>query len=202
MKDINADLDQLRIRLSGRKPPKQKAVWQPPVLRDFKLGLSVLALDPSLSDFGWVMFEAHPSGIRIKEKGSIRPAPEATGYWQMWRKAEVINGELWRLHYKYTSVSLVACEAPLVGAGLRKESSEIAGTLAYLVFTDHLSAIAARHASSVLCGNPRHDKREICDAVARYVPEAATRKWNVGQRDALAVGLACLWDLAHPVISK
>ena len=162
----------------------------------------MLAFDPSLNDFGWVVLSVHDS-VEVIDRGSIRPRTEDTGYLGMWRRAWLLSRDLWDIRYKYSDADYVACEAPLVGTGMRKESSEIGGTVAYLIFCQRgFRGVAARHASSVLCGSPRHDKKEIRDAVARYVPEAATRKWNEGQRDALAVGLTCLWDLAHPAPGK
>lgn len=128
------------------------------------------------------------------------------GYLGIWHKAAQADRELKQLiGCRAPVVFHIACEAPWIESnpGMRTESTLIAGTLVYINTPPGLiRPVSAQHASVVLCGTRHHDKKEIAAAVARYVPESATRKWNQDERDALAVGLTCLWDLAHPVAGK
>ena len=206
-READATLERLRARLaSGRPARKALPPWEPPQASDFRKGLPVLAFDGSLSDFGWVAVEVSHAGVTVGERGSIRPLLAGeTGYWSVWRKSLLLSQELHRLRWKYSLTETIACEAPWIenNPGMRTESTLIAGTIAYTVFYQSaFIPVAAQHASSVLCGNRKHDKAEVRDAVARYVPEAGTRRWNEGQRDALAVGLTCLWDLAREPSGK
>ncbi len=198
-------LEQLRERLSGRKRKPAPPPWKPPILGEFRHYVKVMAFDPSLGNLAWVSFEIRTYRVCIMEKGTIRPKTERTGYEGMWDRAQQANSALAALTGRFAgSIDEWVCEPPLVGFGRRKESSEIAGTLVYMNCPDRrrFHAVPARHASSVLTGNPHHDKAQIRDAVARYIPDAATRQWNEDERDAAAAGLTYLWDVAQPATTK
>jgi Holliday junction resolvasome RuvABC endonuclease subunit len=202
------DLDDLRGRLAGRKKPAARNIppWEPPKLADFLPRTVVLAFDPSLSNLAWVVMAAREDQVHVVEKGTIRPETHLAGYMGVWDKARQADCELKRLIGRQDSVRYIACEAPWIEriAGSRTESTLIAGALVCInsPAPRRFRAVSAQRASAVLAGNRRHDKHEIRDAVARYIPGAAGRTWNEDQRDAAAVGLTCLWDLAHEDVVK
>ena len=105
----------------------------------------------------------------------------------------LVDEVVWReQHYNWPSV--IAWEAPAV-RGHRLESSLIAGLQVYEASHRAGTVISANHASSLLCGNPLHDKQEIAAAVLRYVPGSDARTWNQHERDAAAIALAYSLDL-------
>src|SRR5205823_1464066 len=114
-----------------------------------------------------------------------------------------LRGEVDRLlsHWCATLPLDVVVEAPSVGGGSRTESSLIAGMLVWAELPGGCPAISATHVSAVLLGDPRvrsaERKKRIRAAVIGYCPGAAGRDWNEHERDALATGLAHLWDLGR-----
>jgi hypothetical protein len=144
------------------------------------------------------------AGIRVCGHGTLRASSDRTGYWGTYDKARQISDEAAvtldeaSVKARHRGCALFrAWEAPAV-RGHRTESSLIAGYAVWEASGCEGTTVNAQHASRVLCGNPRHDKKEIGAAVARYVPETARRPWTEHERDAFAVGLAYLWDLEHP----
>lgn len=196
--NLEQRLDAVMVEL----PPE----WQPPSLASFApvAGCEVIAFDPSLSSTGYAWLRV---GLRIMvlSKGTLRGKSEKTGYLSTYEKAlsirQQLNGVLARIPLLVDGEPVrmsVAWEAPAV-AGYRTESSLIAGYLVYEATGGACEGVIlnANHISSVLCGNPRHDKKEVAAAVARYIPESAGRTWNQHERDAAAVGLTHLLDLAY-----
>ncbi len=198
----------VRERL-GRAAVTVPPPWQPPQLGAFPQGAEALAFDPSLSSTGWAWLRVAESRVQVLNKGTIRSATAETGFMGTYQRAHCIARELagiFRavpLYVNHETAQVYrAWEAPSVGGGHRTESSLIAGYLVWEASRGAGTAVQANHVSSLLCGNPRHDKKEIAAAVARYIPESATRQWNEHERDAAAVGLARLLDVAAAIINK
>jgi hypothetical protein len=181
------------------------APWEPPQLADFRRDHETIAFDPSLSSTGWVHFcVTAAAGLQVYGHGTLRASSDRTGYWGTYDKALQISDQAQDALITAAQKALRrgrtadrVWEAPAV-RGHRTESSLIAGYAVWQASGCHGTTVNAQHASRVLCGNPRHDKKEIGAAVARYVPETARRPWTEHERDAFAVGLAYLWDLEHP----
>jgi Holliday junction resolvasome RuvABC endonuclease subunit len=201
--------EQLRARVRTALAGKEAPPWQPPGLTDFLPLRRVTAFDQSLSHTGYVTLWLEADGeICILAHGTVHPKTGARSFersWDLtWQLARLV-GEAMGTAYPGD----IIVEKPLIGPGHRPESALLAG------YAIHQWALAqwqqwplsssARHVSSVLCGNPGHDKKEIAAAVARYLPESAGRGWSEHTRDAAAMALARLYDLkrvAPPVAVK
>lgn len=185
-----------------RKPGAQRPAWHPPALTDFAPDTRVMAFDASLANVGWVVFIIRGGRVVIEGHGTIRPKQEDDGYMGTWQRARDLYRQLWAeglvLRYMYDGDVLKAVEAPVVGAGHRKESSLIAGMVVWME-SSPIEVVSATHVSAVLLGDPRirsaERKPAVKAAVVRLVPEAAGRDWNEHERDALSVGLVRLFDL-------
>ena len=191
--------DELREQVAGQLDRRDEP-WAPPELDDFRR-CKVLAFDPSLSATGWVHLRVSRIGaahrISVLARGTLRIRTAETGYMATYERASrlrcLVDEVVWReQHYNWPSV--IAWEAPAV-RGHRLESSLIAGLQVYEASHRAGTAISANHASSLLCGNPLHDKQEIAAAVLRYVPGSDARTWNQHERDAAAIALAYSLDL-------
>lgn len=179
-------------------PPKAPALqWEPPGIREFLWKVVVLAFDQSLSNCGWIAFSIHNGKIVVYNKGTLRPRTGERGFMGTWGKASQLRQDLAMIISWYPGADHIVYENPAVH-GHRLESSLLAGQILYELSLDKGQNIDAQHACKVLCGRPlRSDDRKqaIRAAVARYVPDSATRHWNEHQRDALALGLTHLYDL-------
>jgi hypothetical protein len=205
--DSDAVLGQLRERLLVGRKPAVKPPFEPPRMADLAERTQVLAFDPSLSNTGWVALCRVSHEIRIEGRGTLRPETGRDGYMGTWEKFRQLADEL-RSDMQLSSVLIwsarsIVWEAPPVGPASRPESSLLAGAALWQFYSprrerEELVVMSAQHASSVIIGNPRHDKGEIKAAVARYVPESEGRSWNEHQRDALLLGLAQLAKVAGP----
>jgi hypothetical protein len=190
--DLRAQVTEAARRRTGAAVP-----WAPPELADF-CPCRVIAFDATLSCTGWVHLcvREFPSRISIRDRGTLRVSTDLTGYRATYEKAhrmkQLIQEVVWDQQNPHFP-SDVAWEAPAV-RGHRLESSLIAGFLVFEAANGLGLAVSANHASSQLAGDPRHGKREIAAAVARYVPESAGRTWNEHQRDALAIALSVSLD--------
>jgi len=191
--------DELREQVAGQLDRRDEP-WAPPELDDFRR-CKVLAFDPSLSATGWVHLRVSRIGaahrISVLARGTLRIRTAETGYMATYERASrlrcLVDEVVWReQHYNWPSV--IAWEAPAV-RGHRLESSLIAGLQVYEASHRAGTVISANHASSLLCGNPLHDKQEIAAAVLRYVPGSDARTWNQHERDAAAIALAYSLDL-------
>jgi Holliday junction resolvasome RuvABC endonuclease subunit len=198
--------DQVRERLARREEKAARPQWEPPPISAFPQGAESICFDPSLSNTGWAWLCVLGDRVRVLAKGTVRSATGKTGYEGTYEKAHCIAKGLASV-FANMPVRVddapprirVSWEAPSVGGGHRTESSLIAGLLvreaalrAYVV----MSVVQANRVSSVLAGNPKHDKKEIAAAVARYIPESTERDWNEHIRDAAAVGLTDLLDVS------
>jgi len=191
--------DELREQVAGQLDRRDEP-WAPPELDDFRR-CKVLAFDPSLSATGWVHLRVSRIGaahrISVLARGTLRIRTAETGYMATYERASrlrcLVDEVVWReQHYNWPSV--IAWEAPAV-RGHRLESSLIAGLQVYEASHRAGTVISANHASSLLCGNPLHDKQEIAAAVLRYVSGSDARTWNQHERDAAAIALAYSLDL-------
>ena len=186
--------EDLRRQLQGRKhhaPPP----WHPPLAGQFRHRMPVRAWDATLSHCGWVIAERVDREVRVYDRGTIHLDTCLTGYLSTWEKARLLRAEVRDLLDSYPGLTEVV-ESPVV-KGNRLESSLIAGMTIWLE-TAGAAQVSRTHVFSVLTGNPRlksaDGKKAVKAAVARYVPESATRKWDEHQRDALAVALTYLYD--------
>jgi hypothetical protein len=204
--DVAAREHELEVRRKiqgGIRPSKPE--WHPPPITGFWAAEPVLAFDPSLLHTGWVKFVCLGPRFHVQAHGTINLKTGAKSYLGTWDLACQLEIEIDAValkHYPFANVNCeVVVEAPSVGGGSRTESSLIAGLQVWQhrrFSPRRKHAIAANHISQVLCGNPRHDKKEIAEAVLRYIPESGERTWNEHQRDAAAAGLAYLYDRKHP----
>ena len=196
-------IDDAQARLRARKRKPAAEPWQPPRLADFAPGRYVLPFDATLTNCGWVVFSISAGALVVIAKGTIRPARQHDGFLGTWEKARTLRGEVDRLITRWCArLPLdVIVEAPSVGGGSRTESSLIAGMLVWAEMPGGCPAISATHVSAVLLGDPKvrsaERKKRIRAAVIGYCPQASGRDWNEHERDALATGLAYLWDLGH-----
>lgn len=191
-----------RIRARLRTEPKVAKVWKPPAITDFASDTEVLGFDAALMHTGWIKIVRSGNAILVPQHATINLATSEKGFLATWHLADQLDEQVSQVLHKYHNLSTwTAVEAPPVGGGHRTESSLIAGMVIWnqrLVMRARRRAIAANHISSVLCGNPRHDKREVAAAVKRYIPGCTGRTWSEHQRDAAAVALTLLWGLSHP----
>jgi Holliday junction resolvasome RuvABC endonuclease subunit len=200
------DPEAVRRRIRQTLARTARPDWQPPQLSDFGYYRTVLAFDAALRNTGWVILVSTPSrGISVIDHGTIRMTTLETSYLATWDLAVSLKQEVCQvMRRQLAPVDDVVAEAPSVGGGHRTESSLVAGLQVWQEAREHgkpLIPVAADHASSVLCGNRSHDKKEIAAAVARYVPGSAKRDWTEHERDAAAVALAYLYDRVHRVRS-
>jgi hypothetical protein len=191
---------EVRASLRARRTAPAKPPWEPPALSVLACGIRILAFDASLANVGWVLFSAC-HGITVERHGTIHPRQQADGYLGTWQRAKDLRFELWSqelTQHMHNPEILKAVEAPVVGAGHRKESSLMAGAQVWME-CDACAVISATHVSAVLLGDPkilsRDRKPAVKAAVLRYVPEAQGRGWDEHQRDALSVGLTRLFDM-------
>jgi hypothetical protein len=164
----------------------------------------VLVFDATLSHCGWVNFTVAGAGVVVHGKGTISRTTPYIGYLGTWDKARLLQERLaellaWdRREFGALPRRKLAVEAPSVGGGSRTESSLIAGMLVWMTSPSDCAVVSATHVSAVLLGDSRarsaERKKRIREAVILLVPEAASRKWDEHQRDALATGLTHLYD--------
>lgn len=193
-------MDQLEAQLASGQ--RRKPAWQPPVLDDFAPLVCVTAFDGSLGNAGWVRLDVGAEWVNVKGRGTIRPYTELTGYRGTWDRAIQLERELGEIGTEFALADYIAVEAPMVAGGHRTESSLIAGLMVWrLALPSRRLDVGATHVSHVLLGNAKvpaeRRKGEIKAAVARYIPGSASRAWNEHERDAAAIALTVLWDLAH-----
>lgn len=184
-----------RNKISTAKPAPQ---WTPPTIEDFAWGVTVQAFDQTLTNTGYVELMIVGGEVRVAGRLTIRPKPpkELDSFAYAFEQASLLGDEVDDL---LMCSSEVVFEMPAV-SGFRIDSSKMAGQVIYdRVRESRLGykavMISKNHAASILTGDPYADKNEIRKAIARYLPESDTRRWNEHQRDALALGLAHLYDL-------
>lgn len=200
---MTASLGQLEARLAGGRRKSAQEIWEPPQLSDFEPGITVFGFDGSLGNAGWLSLLSTGTRIMVRCKGTIRPETDLDGYRGTWERAVQLNDALFDLAAsEFPLAHLIAVEAPMVAGGHRTESSLIAA-LQVWQRADPCKRIdvGATHVSKVLLGNARVSrddrKNAIKAAVARYIPGSEERTWNEHERDAAAIALTVLWDLAH-----
>jgi Holliday junction resolvasome RuvABC endonuclease subunit len=203
---VTAEIARLETRLAGSRRKSAQEAWEPPQLADFAPGITVMAFDGSLGNTGWVRLLHLAGDVLIIQKGTIRPKTELDGYLGTWERAAQLRMELEALGHLAIGCSYIAVEAPMVAGGHRTESSLVAG-LQVWQWAAHRAGIARRldvgatHVSKVLLGSARVSKDDrknaIKAAVARYIPGSEGRGFNEHERDAAAIALTVLHDLAH-----
>lgn len=184
-----------------------KAAWTPPTMADFAAGVPVLSFDQSLANTGWLYFSVREAQVLVHARGTLRTSSSLTGWRANFAQAEQIA------HAMGPQVDDKLMEAPeevprfpeavvleLPSAhGHRTDSSMLA---AYEI--DRYSRtwwmptlfMAIQKSRTILGGsNIRNDKKGGHKALARYLPESASRQWNEHQRDAAINGLAYLHEL-------
>lgn len=199
---VSDDLIRQRLRRQV-KPPKSS--WAPPDITEFATGVRVLCWDPSLLHTGFVDLTCYGSSFEVLAHRTFNmQSAEIIGYRKTWDLATHLHDEISQVYVQRSGPFChTAIESPYIGSGQRTESALIAGLQVWDVArrvcpVSRIHAVSASHVSSVLCGNVRHDKKEIAAAVLRYIPESGSRSWSEHQRDAAAVGLTLLHDdLAH-----
>jgi hypothetical protein len=200
---VTAQIDRLEARLAGGRRKTRAEAWEPPQRSDFAQGVVVFAFDGSLGNAGWLSLWCADSVIMVRRKGTIRPVTDLDGYRGTWERAIQVNTALLGLvDEEFAQADWIAVEAPMVAGGHRTESSLIAA-LQVWQWADPAKRmdVGATHVSKVLLGDARvsRDKRKaaIKEAVARYIPGSDERTWNEHERDAAAIALTVLYDLAH-----
>lgn len=188
-----------RERLRGRRKAPAPEPWRPPELGDFFQAQRVLAHDATLSHCGIVGFTVWADWIEVWCKRTIHPKTQRQSYLETWDKAAELDRELRLLHRDIGYGAWSVIEAPSVGGGHRTESSLFAGFLVTQACPDNSwTAVSATRVSAVMLGDSRirseDRKKAIAAAVARLLPETATRGWNEHERDALATGLTWTYD--------
>lgn len=194
-----AVLSEVHSQLQRGKRPAPPP-WQPPLVGTFRNRMPVRAWDATLGHCGWVIIERVDREVLVRDKGTIHIDTELTSYLGTWERARLLRAEVRELMDSYPCLPDVV-ESPAV-RGHRLESSLIAGMTIWLETVSPSGTGAAQvsrtHVFAVLTGNPRlksaEGKKAVKAAVARYVPESATRKWDEHQRDALAAALTYLHD--------
>lgn len=176
-----------------------KKAWKPPEFEDLVHGWEVLSIDQSLRSSGWVYFRAWPTWIEIIDMGTIRPvSDEDEGFSQTYGLAHALRDELIKTFRRVLPDDIVF-EMPTV-QGNRTESSLLGGYVvrdwAFREKDIWPYMISIQHSRTVLAGpGTGNDKKAGHEALARYIPESTTRKWNEHTRDAALNGLAYLHDL-------
>jgi Holliday junction resolvasome RuvABC endonuclease subunit len=200
---VSAEIARLEARLTGSRRKSAQEAWEPPQRSDFAQDVVVFAFDGSLGNAGWVSLWCTDAVIMVRRKGTIRPQTDLDGYRGTWERAIQLNTALLGLlDEEFMLADLIAVEAPMVAGGHRTESSLIAA-LQVWQWADPGKRldVGATHVSRVLLGSARVSKDDrknaIKAAVARLIPGSDERTWNEHERDAAAIALTVLYDLAH-----
>ena len=198
--DDEIALLQRRLENSAPRPRREERIIPPP-LEEFFAGVLVNCWDASLNNTAFADIIVRDGRIEVIDKGTIRPVTVVRGYLGTWDKSLQLRGTLRWQDWRFNRADHVVVEAPSVGGGHRTESSLIAGLRVYEMAPDKVSMVSATHVSWVLTGQARlesHDRKQaIRRALAHYIPGSDGRGWNEHIRDAVAAGLAHLWDLSQ-----
>jgi hypothetical protein len=202
--DAEIALIGLREKLSAGKVVTPEFI--PPWAMHFCKNIMVSAFDPSLLHAGFVRlcWPAGNDAPLVLDHATINLATPLKGFMATWDLAEQLDRSITGLFERTIGESSwIAIEGPPVGGGdlRRRESALIAGSVIYRVAVSRrcsFSPLQPRHISKVLTGTdkPLDRKKEIAEAVARYIPDSVNRSWSEHQRDAAAVALTFLYDLA------
>lgn len=202
MVEMVPELERVRSLLRDAIAGRAKPAWVPPVRDDFAYHRKVLAFDAALRNTGWVILvNTRNYGPGCLAHGTIRLTTEERSYLATWDLAWQLRKAVFDVIQEAGTDFDIVVEAPSVGGGHRTESSLVAGLQVWQQGQEHrkiVVPVAADHVSTVLCGNRRHDKKEIAAAVAKWIPGSERRDWTEHERDAAAAGLANLYDRVHP----
>lgn len=198
-------LEDYADKVAGKAPPE----WRRPTMEDFRTDFKVLSFDQSLNTTGWVYLEVtwNDEGrliVHVRAKGTIRTKSELKSHEEYFDRQDqlldVLNEEMHEAidHPVEAFPDAVLLERPSI-FGKRKESSLLAAsTIRRYCYTwwKMPMLMSIQHARTVLAGSgTRDDKKAGHEALAEYLPESVTRKWNEHERDGAINALAHLHDL-------
>lgn len=183
---------------------KRKSTWQPPEMDRFAYG-TVFAFDQTATKTGYCLFTHGPGLLVVHRKGKLvePPLPDLKGFADLIQRSvwmtERIQNVIFEAKQDHPEMA-VAHEFP-ISQGYRVESS-LVGAIAVNLACSHLcikkpTMISKTRVASVLCPpEDRIGKPAIGRAVNRYF-DTASREWNQDSRDAFAIGLTYLYELAR-----
>lgn len=178
-----------------------KKPWQPPEMEDFAWDCRVQSMDQSLTNFGLVRFAIEDGEVIMLDRDTIRPErhPELITFAEHYELAWTLETHLLKVLFPHETV----IEMPPV-FGNRTESILLSGYAVYAACKEvgaTLTMVSKNHVGAVLCGDQNASKKQVGEAVCRYIPEAVGRKWNEHTRDAAALGLTRLYDMKRESVS-
>lgn len=188
-------------RYQQRVSQKMRPAWRPPLFSEFAQDVEVLSFDQTLNRTGYVCLAVRDARVDILLRGTLRPKPgELTSFAQTFDLADQLDGMLSMLDFRESWRGKVVIEMPPTG-GKRIESSLLAAYVLhhhYSRSSQSVSMISIQKARTILGGSlARDDKKGGHEALAEYVPESTSRKWNEHQRDAAINGLGYLYTIAQ-----
>lgn len=175
--------------------------WAPPDTASFAQECMVLSFDQTLRRTGFVLLEASQGQVHVHQRGTARLASELKGFEETLDLADSLWIWLECEYFGDVTGADIVYEMPAV-AGHRTESSLLA---AYVVrdwaqrrYRTKGRMIPVQQSRTILGGSAaRNDKKLGHQALARYIPQSASRTWNEHQRDAAVNGLAYLYTIAQ-----
>jgi hypothetical protein len=183
---------------------RQKAadkVWVQPEIKDFAEEINVLSFDQSLGKTGWINLTVRWGEIEVARHGTLRTVTSHDGFQGSFDRANHLRVRMFEEHGWLAFHGLpgeVIMEMPAV-RGHRIESSFLA---AYVVqeyciqFWKMPTMVSIQESRRNLAGPGTHnDKKAGHLALARLIPESASRQWNEDERDAALNALNHLYKL-------
>ncbi len=154
----------------------------------------ILAFDQTLTNTGWVLFEAYGDEIQILRKGTLKCQTTLNSHESLLDKADQLEIHLYRLTERVSPLVthdfMVVMERPAV-AGFRTESSLMAAREVARM-CDSMNwpwTMVANNTMKKFLGlKTKSKKSEVRDALMKRV-DVSSREWNEHSRDALALGL-------------
>jgi hypothetical protein len=186
------------------KTARQRAadkIWVPPEIWDFAEGINVLSFDQSLGKTGWVNLAVRQGGIEVSAYGTLRTVTSNDGFRGSFDRADCLRDRLSEYHSYLAFHGIpheVIMEMPSV-RGHRIESSFLA---AYVVqeyctrWWQPPTMVSIQESRRNLAGPGTHNNKKAGHAaLARLIPESASRMWNEDERDAALNALNHLYKL-------
>ena len=186
------------------KAARQKAadkVWTEPEITEFLHGVNILSFDQSLGKTGWINLAVRWGQVEVARHGTLRTVTSNDGFQGSFDRANHLRRRMSEEHgwLAFHGVPYaVVMEMPAV-RGHRIESSFLA---AYVVqeyciqFWQMPTMISIQESRRSLAGpGTQNDKKAGHAALARYIPESASRMWNEDERDAALNALNHLYKL-------
>ena len=186
------------------KAARQKAadkIWVPPEIWDFAEGINVLSFDQSLGKTGWINLTVRGGEIEIGRHGTLRTVTSNDGFRGSFDRADHLRIRMEQEHgwLAFHGVpGVVVMEMPAV-QGHRIESSFLAAYVVRKYCREYWSApvmVSVQESRRNIAGPGTHnDKKAGHVALARLIPESASRMWNEDERDAALNALNHLYKL-------